>query len=885
MTSSAIITPAHTPMMVQYHEIKNSHSDCLLFYRMGDFYELFFDDAIQASSALDIALTKRGQSNGEPIPMAGVPVHSHELYLLKLIEKGFRVAVCEQIETPEQAKARGSKAPLKRGVVRIITPGTLTEESLLTPKKANYLIVVSPVNKKTQMLGVAWADISTGAFFVQNIGVDHLASFLYQLDGSEILLPDSLWQGLNSETFTQFKKLIRPLADTRYNLNSAQKQLLETFKALTPEVFGINNPELIQACGVLCDYLKLTQQALSKEPQQNEPFKQPLRAPKLIESELFIKVDAQSCRNLEIIRTLKGSFEGSLLHTIDNTKTGGGGRLLFTNITNPLKNLPLLNQRFMRIDWFYKNNDLRQLVRKAIEHCPDLERSLSRISLNRALPRDLKAISQGLQVATVIKETLVEQTFWNINIPNNLATFLEKNLEDQMPVTHMGGGIIKTGANQTLDDLRHTRNFGNKQIKELEQFYQQQSGISNLKIRTNNLIGYFIEVSASQLSKVPEHFFHRQAIINGARYMTNELQELAAKLENAATATIAYEIEIFNNICSQILEQRESLEAIANQIAEIDLYSALAELSNLKNYTKPILSEGLELHIEGGRHPVIETYVAQGNFTKNNCQLNNPQFGLLTGPNMAGKSTYLRQNALIIWMAHCGLYVPAANATIGLVDKIFSRIGAADDLAAGRSTFMVEMIETASILHQASERSFVILDEIGRGTSTQDGLAIARAVSEHIISNIKARCLFATHYHELVDLEKDYPITLLTMKIIEHDENVVFLHEVIEGSADKSYGIHVAELAGLPPSVIDRAQSLLKEVPKFYANNSINVKTTTLVPLPESANEVNTFKLLRSIKPDDLSPKQALEVLYKLKDLMKGNNNRKLEVVQTKLFS
>ncbi|MCX7342609.1 MAG: DNA mismatch repair protein MutS [Proteobacteria bacterium] len=873
MSSADIVSQNHTPMMVQYLEIKQANSDCLLFYRMGDFYELFYDDAVQASAALDISLTKRGQSNGEPIPMAGVPVHSHELYLLKLIEKGFRVAVCEQIETPEQAKARGAKGPLKRGVVRIITPGTLTEESLLTPKKANYLVVVSPVAKKTKNLGIAWADISTGVFFVQSIDADHLSSFLYQLDASEILIPDSLWQILDSEVFTQFKKIIRPLADVRYNLNNAQKQLLETFKALTPEVFGLNKPELIQASGVLCDYLKLTQQT----------NQQSLRPPRFIESELFIKVDAQSCRNLEIIRTLKGSFEGSLLHTIDNTKTGGGGRLLFTNITNPLKNLQLLEQRFKPIDWFYKEEHLRKFVRTALDHSPDLERSLTRISLNRALPRDLKAICQGLQLAQDIKILLGTQTFWNINCPTDLVNKLIQNLEEHMPATHVDGGIIKPGADPVLDDLRHTRDFGKDQIKELEPIYQQQSGISNLKIRTNNLIGYFIEVSASHLSKVPSHFFHRQAISNGARYMTTELQELATKLENAATAATLYEIELFHKLCSQILEQRESLEIIASQLAEIDFYSAQAELAKLKGYTKPRLSEDSQLNIEGGRHPIIENYVGQEKFTKNNCQLNNPSFALLTGPNMAGKSTYLRQNALIIWMAHCGIYVPATKAEIGLVDQIFSRIGAADDLAAGRSTFMVEMVETASILHQASKSSFIILDEIGRGTSTQDGLAIARAVSEHIIANIKARCLFATHYHELSDLEKSYPVALLTMKIIEHDNNVVFLHEVIDGAADKSYGIHVAELAGLPPMVITRAKELLTvehvNEPKVFA-----VVTPANQP-SEPISESNIVKLLRSIKPDDLSPKQALETLYKLKDLQADKPKNKLELVQTKLFS
>ncbi len=882
---TAISMPAaSTPMMVQYHAIKCAHSDCLLFYRMGDFYELFYDDAVQAANALDIALTKRGQSNGAPIPMAGVPVHSHELYLLKLIDKGFRVAVCEQIETPEQAKARGAKGPLQRGVVRIITPGTITEESLLSPKQANYLVVISPMAKKTQSLGVAWADLSTGEFCVAAITADSLSSTLYQLDPAEILLPDSLWQSLDNEVYGQFKKLIRPTADTRYNLHNAQKQLLAALKGLTPEVFGLNQPELIQAAGVLCDYLMLTQ--------QTQPHR-PLRAPKLRDSALFVKVDAQSCRNLEIIRNLKGGFEGSLLHTIDHTKTGGGGRLLFANLTNPLKNLPLLNSRLARIDWFYKANELRQKIQSALDHCPDLERALTRISLNRGLPRDLKAISQGLQVAQTIQQILGEQPFWQINLPTNLADTLEQMLEAIVPATQYDGGLIRAGADLMLDALRYDRDCGKEQIKELEERYQATSGINHLKIRTNNLIGYFIEVTASQIHKVPEQFFHRQAISNGARYMTLELQELAAKLTIAATATVAYELQLFQELCEQILEQREGIEAIATQLAEIDVYSSMATLAIKRHYKSPTLSEDFELEIISGRHPVIETYVAPGSFIPNHCQLNHPQFALLTGPNMAGKSTYLRQNAIIIWMAQCGLYVPAACAKLGLVDQIFSRIGAADDLSAGRSTFMVEMVETASILHQATERSFVILDEIGRGTSTQDGLAIARAVSEHLISTIKARCLFATHYHELADLGDHKLVKFLTMKIVEHNDHVVFMHEVIEGSADKSYGIHVAELAGLPPTVIARAKVLLKvllkELPKIYATSSDPIvgpsQKSAQALVDQAVNQVNTVKLLASIKPDDLSPKQALELLYKLKNLAGGNANRKPAAVQTKLFS
>lgn len=857
---------SQTPMMKQYTEIKQQHNDCLLFYRMGDFYELFYDDAIQASAALDIALTKRGQHAGNPIPMAGVPVHAHEIYLLKLIEKGFKVAICEQTETPEQAKNKGKKGPLERSVIRIITPGTITEESLLAPKKANFLVSISPIDKKNLCAGVAWADISTGKFFVTDVSLKSLMNILYQLDPAEILLPESIWQQLDANIFNDFKTKIQLLADVRFNVNNTQKKLLQTFNAISPEVFGLHEQRFIQATGILCDYLYLTQQ---------KQF-QYLQAPKFIYNDKFVKIDAQSCKNLEITHTLKGTFEGSLLHTLDNTKTALGGRLLFEYITNPNTDQVVINQRLDKIDWFKKNQPERLLTRDTLTHCPDIERSLIRIALDRALPRDLKAISQGLSIVYITSKILTQQSFWAFSIPKDLMEKLEKTLEDSLPAILQDGGLIKENVDPVLDELRFTRDYGQQQLKQLEQRYQEETGISNLKIRTNNLIGYYIEISSSHLSKVPPTFFHRQAISNGARYMTQELQELAVKLEHAATATITREIEIFKELCAEILACKQHLEDLAIVIAEVDVASSMAELAVSKNFSRPILVDTSALNIENGRHPIVEAFTKNA-FTPNNCHLSTQSFALLTGPNMAGKSTYLRQNALIIWMAHCGLFVPASHAEIGIIDQIFSRIGAADDLAAGRSTFMVEMVETASILHQATDRSFIILDEIGRGTSTQDGLAIANAVSEHIIKNINARCIFATHYHELVNLKATHPIKLLTMKIIEHKNDVVFLHEVIEGAADKSYGIHVAELAGLPSEVIYRAKEFLQTQTPIQTKNTQS---------PDRLEESNLLKILRSIKPDDLSPRQALQTLYELREQAnKGQNrNTKPEKVKALLF-
>jgi DNA mismatch repair protein MutS len=581
----------------------------------------------------------------------------------------------------------------------------------------------------------------------------------------------------------------------------------------------------------------------------------------------FVKVDAQSCRNLEITRTLKGALEGSLLHSLDNTLTPVGGRLFFGQLTHPLNCMASLENRLVKTDWFNNHGDICQELRGHLKNCPDSERALVRISLDRAFPRDLKAITQTLIVVQNINKLLKDQSFWAIDVPTELLTILEETLEEQLPATIYDGGLIKNGFDQALDEFRHLKLHGQEELKALEQRYQSETGIANLKIRTNNLIGYFIEVSASHMSKVPSTFFHRQAISNGGRYITKELQELAAKIENAASASIALEIKLFQSLCAQVLQYRESLENLAAQIAEIDVASSMAELAKDRNFTRPILHNSENFNIEAGRHPIVERFTSS-TFTPNDCKLTLKSFALLTGPNMAGKSTYLRQNALIIWMAHCGMYVPAIQAEIGLVDQIFSRIGAADDLAAGRSTFMVEMVETAIILNQATNRSFIILDEIGRGTSTQDGLAIALAVSEHIIKEIRARCLFATHYHELVDLTKDLPINLMTMKIIEHDGNVIFLHEVIEGAADKSYGIHVAQLAGLPKVVIERAKQILQDNPE---QGSIKMD----LPLStDQIDESNTLKFLRAIKPDDLSPKQALQTLYELKEYASKNQNK-----------
>lgn len=844
-----------TPMMAQYLEIRQQHPDCMLFYRMGDFYELFFEDAVNAASILDIALTKRGQHEGKDIPMAGVPVHSHEMYLLRLLEKGLSVAVCEQIETPEQAKARGAKGPLKRDVVRLITPGTLTEDTLLTPKQANYLLALSPKNKNNQ-LACAWADFSIGSFYLEIIEESHLDNFLNRINPAEILMPESIWQGLNKNIFEAFKSKIKPISDLRFNLQNTEKCILNTYKISSVEIFGIRDNCTIQATGMMIEYLTLTQ--------KNEI--RYLKPPKIIEASDYLKIDAQSFKNLEIVSSLKGTYKESLLHCLDTTQTSMGGRLFHKIITRPLINLKKIKARQNKINFFYKDINLAKSVTEIFKGTPDLERALTRIFLNRAFPRDLKAVQNCFNVNEKIKELLPADNLWKI--PNTLEVMheLSKTLNDELPATAFEGKMIQKGVNAELDETIHLRDHGQEQILELEKKYKTETGITNLKIRSNNLIGSYIEVTASHQDKIPSYFKHRQAISNGARYVSEELLELSSKLTQAADAVVKIEYKIFCDLCELILENKQIIEKLSSVLAEMDLYSSIAMHAKNNNYCLPEITEDLKLEIEDGRHAVVEKF-AKDVFSPNNCDLSACPFALLTGPNMAGKSTYLRQNALIIWMTHCGLFVPAKNANIGLVDQIFCRIGAADDIAAGRSTFMVEMIETATILHQATTKSFIILDEIGRGTSTQDGLAIAQSVSEYLIENIKARCIFVTHYHELVEIASRYKIQLLTTKILEEKDNIIFLHKIIEGAADKSYGIHVASIAGLPELIIRRAEELLESF-----NNTDTSRINPSKKMVEKTTESPVINILKTLKLDEITPKIAMDILYEIKNKLNGKN-------------
>ena len=819
-TEAAVI---HTPMMQQYHQIKKDYPDCLLFYRMGDFYELFFDDAVQASKALGITLTKRGKNDGQDIPMCGVPVHSGDSYLARLIKHGFRVAICEQLEDPQEAKLRGSKSVVKRDVVRLVTAGTLTEDSLLDAESNNYLVVICDdrSHKKVQslMLSLAAVDMSTGDFFVESVNPRGLAAALMRLRPSEIVLSENLLQTpVLFETFDQWKLIMRPLPNSRFDEKNAVHRLQEIFQVKALEGFGNFSSGDLTAAAALIDYVQLTQKG--GMPRLNPPHK--------LTSEQILEIDAATQRNLELMLTLGGERRGSLLAAINRTVTNSGSRLLARRLSMPYAQSHIINQRLDTVEFFWKDQELRSELRSQLKSCPDLERSLSRLCLGRGGPRDLAAIRDGLAQTIAIRRSL--STYTEQKTPNDLQKHmvdlgfhsdlverLQRALADELPVHAREGGFIATGYLAELDEKKNLRDQGRNHIAALQSKYAASTGLASLKIKHNNVIGYFIEVTALQSEKLGPDFIHRQTLASNMRYTTSELSVLERQLASAAEQVLSLELQLFNDLVKEITMRADGIAKTAKTLAALDVASSLAELAACEHYCRPTVDDSLTFKITAGRHPVVESMLKRNHsqsFVANDCQLEEGQrLWLITGPNMAGKSTFLRQNALIAILAQIGSFVPAEAAHIGVLDRLFSRVGAADDLARGRSTFMVEMIETAAILNQATERSLVILDEVGRGTSTFDGVSIAWATVEHLHNQNRCRSLFATHYHELTDLEVQLRnVKCYTMKIKEWQGDVVFLHNVIPGSADRSYGLYVAKLAGIPKAVLTRAQEVLSSL-------------------------------------------------------------------------
>jgi DNA mismatch repair protein MutS len=874
---------AVTPMMAQYLAAKRAHPDCLMFYRMGDFYELFFEDAVKASAALDIALTKRGRHEGQDIPMCGVPVHAHDAYMAKLVRQGFKVAVCEQMEDPAEAKKRGSKSVVRRAVVRIVTPGTLTEDELLEARSHNYLAALADA---AGGLGLAWVDISTGGFFVQKIERNALAAALARLDPNEILLPDRLLadSGL-FELFADWRKQLSPLPGSRFDSENARLRLQKFLGAATLDAFGEFGRAEIAAAGAILDYVELTQQG---------------RMPRLarlqrVSGNTILEIDAATRRNLELTRSLSGDRAGSLLACIDRTVTGAGARLLGEWLAAPLTDPDAIVRRQDLIQYLVEDDGLRETLREALRQAPDIERALSRLTAERGGPRDLCAIRDGLRQAAALREAigatrnapapaLLKEIEVGLGFHGELVDRLAGALRGDPPLLTRDGGFIAGGYSPELDELLKLREGSRQTVLELEARLKNETGISSLKIRHNNVIGYYIEatpVHADRLKSDPK-FVLRQSMANAMRFSTGELAELEQKIVHAADRALALELRLFADLAGEVIAHKEPIAEAAAALALLDVAASLAALARDEDWVRPKCDLSRNFKIEGGRHPVVEAALRRqnaGQFVANDCDLSpERRLWLVTGPNMAGKSTFLRQNAVIAILAQMGAFVPAKRAEIGVVDRLFSRVGAADDLARGRSTFMVEMVETAAILNQSGERALVILDEIGRGTATFDGLSIAWACLEHLHEVNRCRTLFATHYHELTSLAARLDaLKPYTMKVMEWQGDVKFLHEIAPGAADRSYGIHVAQLAGLPAAAIHRAEEVLKTLEQGEQASALTRLADDLplfaVNLPPQkgglAEPSEAERTLANINPDELTPREALETLYRLRGMLK----------------
>jgi DNA mismatch repair protein MutS len=871
-----------TPMLAHYLEVKRAHPGCLVLYRMGDFYELFFEDAAVGAKALDLTLTSRGeQVGGKPVPMAGVPAHALDPYLLRLIRAGFRVAVCEQMEDPAEAKKRaGAKAMVKREVVRIVTPGTLSEDALLDARRHNYLAAFAEAAGETAL---AWLDMTTGDFACQAVPRAALAAALARLEPGEILVPEPLAaQPDLAEALAPWRRQTTPLPAVRFDSEGGKRRLMALYGIAALDSLGPLGRAEIAAAGALVDYVELTQKG--RVPRLGRLARQGRGG--------AMEIDPATRRNLELTRTLAGERAGSLLAGIDRTRMGAGARLLAERLAAPLTDPAAIASRHDAVAWFAAETETREAIAALLARCPDLERALSRLALERGGPRDLAAIRDGLAAAAEARRILarasapppaeIAAALADLGDESALVSTLAAALAETLPLQARDGGFVRPGYDAALDEHAALRGDGRRRLAALEARYRAETDIPSLKIRHNNLLGYFIEITSAQAGKLaPEQaarFVHRQAMANATRYTTGELAALEEAISRAAEKALARELEIFETLAANAFARAEPIARAAAALAVLDVSAALAVLAVERRWTRPAVDDSAAFSVSGGRHPVVEAALADAAFVPNDCDLApERRLWLVTGPNMAGKSTFLRQNALIAILAQMGAFVPAAAARLGVVDRLFSRVGAADDLARGRSTFMVEMVETAAILHQATARSLVILDEIGRGTATFDGLSIAWATLEYLHDAIGCRALFATHFHELTALAARLPgLACRTMRVKEWQGDVVFLHEVAPGTADRSYGIHVAKLAGLPVAVVARAEEVLAALERGEQSGAATRLADDL-PLftaaarrPKGAAAARPSPVeaaLADIQPDALSPREALELVYRLKGL------------------
>ncbi len=879
-----------TPMMEQYIEIKANNPGSLLFYRMGDFYELFFEDAVEASRALGITLTKRGQHMGQDIAMCGVPVHAADDYLQKLIMRGYRVAVCEQVEDPAEAKKRGSKSVVKRDVVRLVTPGTLTEEKLLSPTESNYLMALARIRGSSEaQFALAWIDISTGVFRLAETTLTRLLADIWRIDPRELIVADSLFHDEELRpTFDMLGRVAVPQPAVLFDSATAEGRIARYFNVSTLDGFGAFSRVELAAAAAAVAYVEKTQ--IAERP--------PLGAPERESSASTLFIDPATRANLELTRTLAGERDGSLLQAINRTVTGGGARLLAERLMSPLTDPDRINARLDAVAYLIDDVSLSDGLRDALKQVADMPRALSRLALERGGPRDLGAIRQGLAAAAIVEQLLDQGLLPNElaealadlkALPSALKAMLSEMLADDLPLLKRDGGFVREGSNAELDEVRALRDQSRRVIAGLQLQYAEETGIKSLKIKHNNVLGYFIEVTAGNADvmtgsdEAKARFIHRQTMAGAMRFTTTELADLESRIANAAAQALTMELQAFDRMVQAVVAEAEAIKAGALALAAIDVATSLAHLASEQAYCRPVVDSSMTFAIRGGRHPVVEQALRQqssGPFIANNCDLSatdgnrSGAIWMLTGPNMGGKSTFLRQNALIAILAQIGSFVPAEAAHIGIVDRLFSRVGASDDLARGRSTFMVEMVETAAILNQATERSLVILDEIGRGTATFDGLSIAWATVEHLHEVNRCRGLFATHFHELTVLsEKLGRLSNVTMKVREWESDVIFLHEVGPGAADRSYGIQVAKLAGLPSAVVERAREVLNQLEDADRKNPASQLIDDL-PLFQVAvrreaaragGNSQVDEALKALNPDEMTPREALDALYALK--------------------
>ncbi|MFB0612933.1 DNA mismatch repair protein MutS [Aurantiacibacter poecillastricola] len=861
-----------TPMMQQYLGLKAEAGDCLLFYRMGDFFELFFDDAKRAAAVLDIALTTRGEHDGTPVPMCGVPVHSAESYLARLIRAGCRVAIAEQVETPEEAKERAkregspvSKALVQRDIVRFVTAGTLTEEALLEPRRANMLAAVCELRGTC---GVAACDISTGAMSLEECEPQRLPAILARIGASEVVAPEG-WDDM------PFDAVARPRGD--FASDDGEKRLKAIHGVATLDGFGQFTRAMLAAAGGLVAYLEHAGRG-------ELPL---LLPPQLRAGGAHMAMDEATRASLEILASQQGGRTNSLIAAIDRCVTGAGARQLAEDLSAPLAERPTIEARLALVGYILADPLLRGDLRTMLRGLPDIGRALGRLVAGRGSPRDLGQIRDGLGESRRIHDllrakadrpALLEALLPDLSGHAELTDLLSHALVPSPPTERQSGGYIAEGYDAALDELREVSGNARRAIAAMEARYREETATPSLKIRHNGVLGYFIEVPSRHADKLMEAdsgFTHRQTMANAVRFNSLTLHEEASRIAEAGGRALAAEEAHFEELVERVAARREAIAATAAALARLDVAAGQAERASDGEWCRPAIADEPVLAIEAGLHPVVEAALATSRerFVANDCSLSeSDRLWLVGGPNMGGKSTFLRQNALIVLMAQAGGFVPARSATIGLVDQMFSRVGAADNLARGRSTFMVEMVETAAILSQATERSFVILDEVGRGTSTYDGLALAWAVAEAIHETNRSRCLFATHYHEMARLaETCEALSLHHVRAKEWKGDLVLLHELAEGAADRSYGLAVAKLAGVPPPVVKRARSVLDKLEKGRAETGGLAAGLGELPLFAAAlqaeeKEGDTLReKLEGIDVDALSPREALDLLYELK--------------------